>query len=178
MQTQTIDDLGIDFDTNEQIEILHREPLDTIDIYFVYIDSDMGIEKIVCENEPIFPLENQKHGINKNRIFEFIQQKKNIDSKKYKLLDFFYFHVPLEHEQLQNFIKNTSLECPEFMKSPSYLTDLVIEDSISIFQDINSLFFFFKSTELRHLSKTAKSLSKISHTENKPRVTKKVRFLT
>ena len=78
--------------------------------------------------------------------------------------------------ELQNFIKNVSLECPEFMKSPSYLNDLVIEDSISIFQNINSLFFFFKSTDL-NLSKTAKSVSKIIHGENKPRVTKKVRFI-
>ena len=173
---QTVDDLGIDIDNNEEIEILHREPLDNIDIYFVYINSNMSIEKIVCENEPIYPLENKKYGINKERIFQFIQQKKNIDNKKYKLLDFFYFHVPLEHEQLQNFIKNVSLECPEFMKSPSYLNDLVIEDSISIFQNINSLFFFFKSTDL-NLSKTAKSVSKLIHGENKQRVTKKVRFI-
>ena len=171
---QTIDDLGIDFDTNEQIDILHREPLDNINIYVIYLDSNMAIEKIVYENENISLLDSGKNGIHKNRLLEFIQQKRFINDKKYKLMNFLHFHIPLEFEQLQPFIKNINLESPEFMKSPSYLTDLVIEDSISIFEDINSLFFFFKAAELRNFSKTAKSGLK---TENCPRVTKKVRFL-
>jgi hypothetical protein len=173
---QTVDDLNLDFE-NENIileeDLIKREPIDSIDLFFIYIDSDMSIEKIVCENEEVLNLENGR-GIHKDRLLQFIQQKRFINNKKYKLMNFFHFQVPLEQEQLQSFIKNTMIEFPEFMKSPSYLKDLIVDDSMPIFHDLNSLFFFLKSTELRTLTKTAKSLNSGLN----PRVTKKVRFVS
>jgi len=171
----TIDDLGFDFDSHQEMELLRREPVSSIEMYFIYIDSNLSIEKIVCENEAVILLENGKHGIHKNRLLEFIQQKRFVNEKKYKLLNFFHFHVPLEHEQLNSFIKNTTLECPEFMKSPSYLSDLIIENSMPIFQDVNSLFFFLKAAEVKNFAKTAKSALKTDN--GGPRITKKVKFL-
>jgi hypothetical protein len=166
--------------------------MESVDFYVVYIDAKMAIEKIVCENEPVVKLENGKNGILKDRLLHFIQQKRFVDDKKYKLLNFFHFHVPLEADQLQSFVKNKVMEYPEFMKSPSYLTDIVIEDSLPIFQDINSVFLFLKAAELRNMSKTAKHKLHISSGEggilvkdhsygsgnSVPRVTKKVRFVS
>jgi hypothetical protein len=182
-----IDDLDLNIEKkelneelNEELDsvcsddfLIDREPLNFIDVYFVYIDSNMAIEKIVCENEPVLKLENGKNGIHKDRILQFIQNKRFIDNKKYKLFHFFYYQVPLEQVQLQSFISNKLSEFPEFMKSPSYLTDLVIEDSMSIFHDLNSLFFFLKSCELRTLSKTSNKFNN----QIPKRITKKVRFL-
>jgi len=169
-----IDDLDLNIEKiKEEYQqdnyLIDREPMYSIDLYFVYIDSNMAIEKIVCENEDVLKLDNGKNGIHKDRILQFIQEKRFVDNKKYKLLNFFYFQVPLEQLQLQSFISNTISEFPEFMKSPSYLTDLVIEDSMSIFHDLNSLFFFLKSSESK--TKTAKAFPLISQ-----RATKKVRF--
>jgi hypothetical protein len=168
-----IDDLDLNIEKDMDLDyLIDREPMNSIDLYFVYIDCNMAIEKIVCENELVLKLDNGKNGIHKDRILQFIQEKRFIDNKKYKLLNYFYFQVPLVQQQLQSFISNKLSEFPEFMKSPSYLTDLVVEDSMSIFHDLNSLFFFLKSCELRTLSKTAKSL------DTRQRVTKKVRFST
>jgi len=165
----TIDDLDLDFGIKQ--ELMNKEPMSDIDLYFVYIDNNLAIEKIVCENEPIISIE-KGNGINKNRLLQLIQNKRINDNKKYKLINFFHFQVPLEQEQLNNFVKNNTMEFPEFMKSPSYLTDLIIDDSIPIFHDLNSLFLFFKSSELKTLSKTAKYSNDIGS-----RVTKKVRFV-
>jgi hypothetical protein len=150
----TVDDLDLEFDLKE--EIIKREPMDSIDLYFIYIDSNLAIEKIVCENEPVIAIVGKGNGINKDRLLQLIQNKRINDNKKYKLINFFHFQVPLEHYQIQNFVKNNIMEFPEFMKSPSYLTDLIIQDSMAFFHDLNSLFLFFKSSELRTLSKTAK----------------------
>jgi hypothetical protein len=190
-----IDDLDLSFseksqsiheeEQEEEDILIQREPMFSVDFYVIYLDSDMAIEKIVCENEPTVLLENGKTGIQKDRILQFIQQKRFINDKKYKLLNYFYFHIPLEQDQLHSFIQNTALEYPEFMKSPSYLTDLVIEDSISIFHDVNSVFLFLKASEPRLLGKTAKYKGSIdansyknANTNPVGRVTKKVRFQT
>jgi hypothetical protein len=189
---QTVDDLDLDIiGANMKHTDLHkREPMESVDFYVVYIDANMAIEKIVCENEPIVKLENGKNGILKDRLLHFIQQKRFINDKKYKLLNFFHFHIPLEPHQLQSFVKNKVIEYPEFMKSPSYLTDIVIEDSLPIFHDMNSVFLFFKAAELRNMSKTAKHKLRIGYagsgggilvkdgdsTIGSSRVTKKVRF--
>ena len=185
---QTVDDLDLDLmgsntDSGVGLELENlykREPMESVDFYVVYIDANMAIEKIVCENEPVVKLENGKNGILKDRLLHFIQQKRFVNDKKYKLLNFFHFHVPLEPDHLQSFVKNKVMEFPEFMKSPSYLTDIVIEDSVSIFHDINSVFLFLKAAELRNMTKTAKQkghgiLVKDS-ISNGSRITKKVRF--
>ena len=188
MIESTVDDLDLMFESasleerleDDDQEDYEREPMNSIDFYVIYINSDMAIEKIVCENEPIIPLEKGKHGIQKDRILQIIQQKRFVNDKKYKLLNYFYFHIPLEQDQLQSFVKNNALEFPDFMKSPSYLTDLVIEDSVSIFHDINSVFLFLKANESpRFLSKTAKKLGvPVPHSQSSSRITKKVRFQT
>lgn len=172
----SVDDLDLSFSEKEDIvdinyDFIQKEPMNSIDLYVIYINSEMAIEKIVCENEPIVTLENGKMGIQKDRILQFIQQKRFINDKKYKLLNYFYFHIPLEQDQLQSFIQNADLEYPEFMKSPSYLTDLIIEDSMNIFHDINSVFLFLKENESKILTKTAKFKG-----HSTPRITKKVRF--
>jgi hypothetical protein len=173
----TIDDLDLDFDIKE--EIMKREPVDSIDLYFIYIDSNLAIEKIVCENEPVHAIVGKGNGINKDHLLQLIQNKRFINNKKYKLINFFHFQVPLEQDQIQNFVKNNVIEFPEFMKSPSYLTDLIVEDSMPFFHDLNSLFLFFKSSELRTLSKTAKyiGINSDGGVGTGSRVTKKVRFV-
>ena len=171
---QTVDDLNLDLiGSDNGTELYKREPMESVNFYVIYIDSNMAIEKIVCENEQVVKLENGKNGILKDRLLHFIQQKRFVNDKKYKLLNFFHFHVPLEPDQLQSFVKNKVMEYPEFMKSPSYLTDIVIEDSVPIFHDINSVFLFLKAAELRNMSKTAKY--KIGG-DGFRSVTKKVRF--
>jgi hypothetical protein len=49
--------------------------------------------------------------------------------------------------------------------------DLVVEDSIFVFHDINSLFFFFKEAEKNRPGKTMKLVL-----DKDKRLTKKVRF--
>ena len=181
-----MDDLDLDLhpsvasvasvDMNSLIQ--EREPMTHIDTYFIYMDSDMSIENITSHVEPLYYLKSGSldMGITKDRLLEMIQRHRLHNHKKYKLLHFLFFHVPLEHEQLASFIKHTSMEYPDFMKSPSYLTDLSVDTSISIFHDINSIFFFFKSTEWRTLSKTAKSMPTDDDVNRHRSTKKKVRF--
>jgi hypothetical protein len=68
-------------------------------------------------------------------------------------------------------LEKNDIDSTDFVKTPSYLVDLVVEDSIFVFHDINSLFFFFKESDKTRSGKTMKLLL-----EKDKRMTKKVRF--
>jgi len=153
-----------------------REPMKELDCYFIFIDSSMSITKIVSEKETLVKLDAPNTiGIHKDRLLQMVQSKRSTDHKKYKLIHWMQFHVGLEPENTQAFLENENIDPSEFVKTPSYLVDLVVQDSIFIFHDINSLFFFFKESETKTRSgKTMKQML----LDHEKRITKKVRFLT
>jgi hypothetical protein len=105
----------------------------------------MAIKKITCEHETVVELDVGR-GIHKDRLMQIVQTHRiDADSNdKYKLMQLMYFCVPLEMSDLQGFLKNGQLEYPNFMKTPTYLAHLVVENSLSVFHDLHSLFVFFR----------------------------------
>jgi hypothetical protein len=182
----SIDDLDISWvETHDKIEKLDahslREPMKVLDCHFIFMDGDMAITKIVSEKEVLQVLLDPNNssakinrGIHKDRLLEMVQSKRIHDDKKYKLIHWMQFHVGLEPENTQAFLEKDDLDPSDFVKTPSYLVDLVVEDSIFIFHDVNCLFFFFKEADSkkRYNGKTMKQLL----LEKEKRITKKVRF--
>ena len=76
-----------------------REPMSAISLYFIYINQNQYIEKVVSENHE-FP-ENSAV-LSKETLLRIIHHRKiSTPCSKYKFIDLLTFHVPLEPEHIQ-----------------------------------------------------------------------------
>jgi len=165
------EDLDTSWIENEEFRNNYeREPLKDLVVFFVYIDKYLSIENIIKEN-----IEIDEGAISKEKLLHLIQTKRHRPDgsvgKKYKLVDLMEFNVPLEPDELEGFVKDDSYA--RFLKTLPIFQDVVIDPSIFIFHDLNSLFFFFKEVE-----NPVKSILKTGQNGLSGRVTKKVRLDT
>jgi len=158
--------------TEEKIDSIEntylREPCDSIDVYYIYLDVDNAIEKIVAEKE--VPSYGE---ISKERLLKMIQQKRMLGTKKYRLFDLLSFQVDIEPTHIDMFNKNKEISeiSNQCFKVLPIFDSISCISSIFIFQDINSLYFIFKEVE------TPGSLRSILRSgQKKSGSTKKVRI--
>jgi hypothetical protein len=154
----------------------YREPMNSMNIFFLYINQNNYIENIICEKHQLIISESQLDSSNKNSSFlskEFVlkliqTKKKKTPVSKYKFKEILLFNVDLDTEHIQSFSMNdnyTDSSHPFFKKIP-IIDDIFISDSIFIFHSLNSLFFIFQeypniisNTQQKH---TLKSILKPS----------------
>ena len=128
----------------------YREPMNSMNIFFLYINQNNYIENIICEKHPLINSEsNNKNSafLSKEFVLKLIQnKKKKTPVSKYKFKEILQFNVDLDTEHIQSFSMNdnyTDSSHPFFKKIPM-INDIFISDSIFIFHSLNSLFFIFQ----------------------------------
>lgn len=156
-----------------------REPMENIDLFFIYINQNDYINKILCENHQ-FTTTDPVLGshIHKEELLKIIQSKKHVTPfSKYKLLEIVSYHVDLEPENIQSFSKNENPEDHkfQFFKKLSIIDDVIISPSIFIFHSVNAIYFIFKESEIEKHRHTLKSILKNTLVETN-KSTKKVRM--
>jgi len=169
-----IDDLDSSWiDKEEKMASSHtnyiREPIDDIQLFFIYINSDFEIEYVSKDVESI----DDSGCISKERLLQIIQTKRHYNNKKYRLDELMSFQIDLEPENIQSFSELDSLDdiSSSFFKSVPIFDEVICIPSIFIFHDIASLFFFFNELD----TSVKKSILRSSSDSN--RVTKKVRIM-
>jgi hypothetical protein len=143
-----------------------REPIDEIQLFFIYINDKSEIEYVSKESESI------DGSISKDRLLQIIQTKRHHNNKKYRLDDLLSFQIDLEPENIQSFSELNSLNdiSTSFFKSVHIFDEVICLPSIFIFHDIASLFFMFNEIDT-----VKKSILRSSSDSN--RITKKVRIM-
>jgi hypothetical protein len=156
-----------------------REPINSIKLFFIYINSNLEIEYVSNDLETL-PSNNipsnicstniPSSNISKERLLHIIQNKRHHNNKKYRLDDILSFQIHLEPENIQSFVSSTTTNT--FLKSLPIFDDISCIPSIFIFHDIASLYFFFYEIDTAR-----KSILKNSHNNyNNHRITKKVQI--
>lgn len=143
-----MDDVEEDLDTSwaEMADFqdnYERELMEEIRIFFVYMDAAGALEKITKEVEDVVD-----GGISKERLLQLIQSKRHLPHRggvKYRFVDLLAFHILLEPGELDDFVKREARA--DFLKKVPIFDSVVIDPSIFIFHDLNSLFFFFKEVD-------------------------------
>lgn len=162
-----------------------REPMDTIDIHIIYINTNLYIESITKERQ-LLTKKEKTTVLEKERILQIIQSKKKTTVfSKYKFMDALLYNVELEPEQIQNYANtennNRTSTTSTFLKPVKILEDIIIPHSIFVFHGINALYFFFKEeprTDLANIK--GKSILKIegeSDPSRQHKITKKVKIV-
>jgi hypothetical protein len=166
-----------------------KEPMETIDIYFIYINTNDYIEKINCMQHNLTI--NDNNSIIHNRdVISLIEQHKYLSNNKYKIQDILLYNISLQPENIQSYSKNEQVleSSSKFLEPLSIINDFIIPPSIFIFHKINSIFFIFK--QLQEIKPLPNSILKSSiknngnndntstdNTNDKHKTTKKVRIL-
>ena len=147
-----------------------REPMDSINVYYVYINRNQYIEKIISDKLPLSLSEDKTHSyLSKETLLQIIQSRKIKTSfSKYKLTDVVSYLVDLEPENIQSFSNTDNVEqaTPSFFKIRSFMDDIQFNNSIFIFHGVNSIYFLFEEVELLNHRHTLKSILKTSSQEN------------
>jgi hypothetical protein len=167
-----------------------REPMDSINAYFVYINRNQYIEKIISDKlDLVLSSDGKSSCLSNETLLQIIQTRKiKTPFSKYKLIDVLCYLVDLEPENIQSYSKNENIENIEnienndkpgntFLKVLSIMDDIEINHSIFIFHGINAIYFFFEEVELVNHRHTLKSILKPVEKEISDKtITKKVRI--
>jgi hypothetical protein len=158
-------------------EIPEKEIMEYIGLYFIYINKNSYIEKILYEKQNLEKSDEYSF-LTKESILKIIQSKKiTTPTSKYKLIDILSFIIDVNHEEIDN-INNSPL------KIIPIFNDIHISKSIFIFHNINNLYFIFQENEIQNQYRTTlKSILKDTTFKKKDKMedsnlTKKVKILT
>jgi hypothetical protein len=170
---------------HERLSAIHqnylREPMESINLYFIYINRNLYIEKIIHDKQPLCLSEDKSYSyLSKEILLQIIQSRKiKTPFSKYKLTDVLSYLVNLEPDHIQYYSKNENFEehNASFLKVLNVINDIQIDPSIFIFHEMNSIYFLFQEVESMNHRHTLKSILKTGTTEvsNKTN-TKKVRI--
>jgi hypothetical protein len=165
---------------NRYNNINYRENMNSIQCYFIYIDSNSNILKIIKETEYLVDISNSNSNTNSkfihnDRLLHIIQNKKILDSgQRFKISNLVKFVVDIEPEKLDYFngLRESELKDLGFLKEVNIFGNIIIEPSMFCFHKVASLYFFLREDEM--LVKPIRSILKVKKDNN--RTTKKVRI--
>ena len=119
----------------ENYNDFYKEKPTSVKLYFMYVNRENLIEFIKTETI----LLNNEAKIEKNYLISIIKKNQICHNIKYKLLSLLKFNINIEPLEVLDI--NTSQN--NYLTIEKYLHDIHFEDTVCIFQDINSLFFIF-----------------------------------
>lgn len=125
-----------------------KEPMEMIDMFFIYINTNDYIEKINHLQQDV-SLHNNSGLIHNDTIIRLIEKNKFLSNKKYKIQDVLLYNVSLNPENIQSYSKDENIleSSSKFLEPLSIVNDFIIPPSIFIFHKINSIFFIYKQLQ-------------------------------
>jgi hypothetical protein len=154
----------------------YKESVDSVKLYFMYINHDNEIDTINQEDLII------SGKIEKEKVYKIIKEKKYKNKVNYKLIGLLKYNISLDPYHVKYFLEDSlDIDINESFLTPLYkIDDISFEDTITLFKDLNSVYFIFydnsnsKYKKTDSESQTPEFISQQSiHTSNP---TKKVRF--
>lgn len=141
-----------------------REPMESIQSVFIYINQNNYIEKITREYVPLtINLQNTGSHLTPDMLLKIIQSKKlRTPISKYKFTNLFTHIIDIEPEQIQVFSKTKDCDLANmtFFQEAAVTSLLHIPASIFIFHPNNILYFFFQEVLVEKHNQTLKSILK------------------
>lgn len=128
----------------------YKDDVKYIKTYSLYINKSLILENI---NEENFILENN-NVLKKHELISIINKYKN-DKKenKIKLLSILKYNINLDSDNVFEYLKQET-ENNLFLESVKSIDNINFDPSISMFEDLNSLFFIFVESNNTEKSQT------------------------
>lgn len=129
-------------------DIFYSEQVTNINVYFFY-ENKGELEKIRQENIDI-----SDNTISKDQLIYIINDNKYILNTKYYLSSILKYNVSLEPGKIYDFLTDEDVGEYKYLHKLKTITDVSFSDTISMFNDFNSLYVVFsKSKPVRNQTK-------------------------
>jgi hypothetical protein len=152
----------------------HREPIKTLRLVTIYINQYDYIDNIIKET---IEVSNGSQLTQSNLLYFIVKNKRKTVFTKYAIDDILLFNVDLEPEHIQDFAKysddDLQIYSEKFLIKVKTYSDLNISPSMSIFHDINTIYFIYKETPI--IKKNYQLISAIKPDKELPDESKKTK---
>lgn len=139
----------------ESYNDFYKEKVEHIKLFFLYTGSTNVLETIKKDSIVL-----DKDGIlKKDIIIALIKHNQLYNSIKYKLLSLIRFNIDIEPDEINNFVYKDNTDINKFITSEKYLNDIKYSNTISIFQDLNCLYFIFYEEKDKAQQKTTSPIN-------------------
>jgi hypothetical protein len=119
------------------------EPLEFIHLNCLYLNNENEITYI-HEEKVIF---NSPGLLSREEIIGLIKGNSLLNELKYALLSILVFNINIEPENLKTFFRSSNQSGSSFLNSVKNIDSITFDKSISMFHDINNLYFIFYEKE-------------------------------
>lgn len=113
---------------------LYKEQVETLPIYFLYVNRDSDLFHISKE---ILDLSGST--LTKTNIISLLKTNMVLNKKKYRPISILKYNLTISPQDVENYIENTDKY--SFLESEKEIKDIKFNNTISIFQDINGIYF-------------------------------------
>ena len=117
----------------------YKETPISVKLYFMYVNGDKIIELVKTEQ---FLLNNEGK-IEKEHLITIIKKQETFYNIKYKLTSLLKFNIDIDPRDI---ISNAYLQQinNKYLSVEQYIQDIKFQDTVCVFQNVNSLFFIFE----------------------------------
>ena len=148
----------------EVFDKFYKEKLDNINVFFMFIDKQKNIIKLLKDKLSI-----ENNLLKKDEILNIIKEKKNLLKQNFKLIQILKYNFNIDNMNINNFL-NDKIEL-NYLNILHEINDIYLEDTIPLFKDLNSLYFIFHEKSLHNTKKIF--LKQKKRKKRKKRKTKK-----
>ena len=143
----------------------YKDDVKYIKIYSLFVNDNLALENI--KEETIFF--EEKNLLKKHHLLSIINKQKN-KSGNIKLLAMLKYNIDLETDNVSNYL-NQSTDQNLFLEQLKSIDDILFKPSITMFEDLNSLFLIFIHSEINKFNQTKRI---ILHSKQKKTKKRKV----
>uniref|UniRef100_A0A6C0KBH9 Uncharacterized protein n=1 Tax=viral metagenome TaxID=1070528 RepID=A0A6C0KBH9_9ZZZZ len=127
----------------------YKENIDIIKIFFTYVDSNNNIYYVKKDNLLI-----DNNTIKKDQLIYLLKKNKNYNNKQHRLISILQYNFDLEPEEVLNYLKYK--EKYNFLTIVSKINNILWNDTISLFKNLNSLHIIYYEEPIKKSSNTKK----------------------
>jgi hypothetical protein len=111
-----------------------------VHLHFIYIQKNMEIEKI---REETFFMKTPNI-ISREEIIGLLKKNAFINNQKYSIFSLLKFNIHLKPQDIPFFLQNpTNTSTEDFLKPIKNIDAVTFDKTISMFQDLNTLYFIY-----------------------------------
>lgn len=161
MSSEPFDSSWIDAfeELEKDYQRFYKEPVETINLFFVYVNKLNNVENVIQDK---LLLDDSK--INKLTLLDIIRTNNVKNDIKYKLISMLKYNITLNPEDIKPFVFDEIEET--YLESISTIDDLHFDETITILNDLNCLYFIFY--EIKEPPKPPISILKVNTPVTEP----------
>ena len=122
---------------------LYKEPAFAVDVIYLYVNSSSEVVSIAKDKHQILTSEGI---LPKDALVEISQAYKWRNGVRYCLETIAKYNFTIEPDEV---ISMNTIDAGRYFHSQKYISNVVFEDTIALFQDVNALFIIFVEPESR-----------------------------